>query len=558
LKLSDQEKISFREQFDRKSRDRKLAMWLDKEIKDLIMDWWLPYSRKHKIPRNALFFVSDYQRSYPYGKLLGQVLHTIQGVKDDKTHQAIPTGGLELYFNHYLKGKPGKRRLMRSPRNAFEMGEVISRPENGADIYLSINHCLQAIAEEEIAKGVKKFKAKSGWAVMMNPYTGEILALAQYPFFNLSEYQSYFNDKEMVEHTKIKGVTDAHEPGSVMKALTMVVALKANEELKKRGEPPLFDPEEMMPTSNSRFPGRTKPLPDTHFHAFLNMNMAIQKSSNIYPARLMEKVVARLGNEWYRAVLHDVFGFGQKTHIELPSESGGLLPKPGKKHPNGTFEWSVPTPFSLAIGHNILINSIQLVRAFSTLANGGYLVQPTIIRKIVKKDEDGKEKILIDNTRPERIKAFPKVLEPEIIELVVKAMKYSTKPGGTSRRADVWGYTDAGKSGTAKKIVNGVYVDNYVSDFIGFVPVKNPAFVITVAMDEPEYGFLPNGGPKHHGGVVAAPIFREIARRSLEYLGVPPDDPYGYAIGDPRFDPNKADWMPENRMLKEKYEKWNK
>lgn len=182
LDLTAQEQLTFSQAFARKCRSRKLAMWLDAKERDQIMEWWLPFSKKQKIPQNALYFAADFQRSYPFGKLLGQVLHTVQEIKDEKTDQSIPTGGLELYFNKYLQGKAGKRKLMRSPRNAFETGEIIAEPENGADIYLTINHYLQAIAEEEIEKGVKKCKAKAGWAVMMDPYTGEILALAQYPF----------------------------------------------------------------------------------------------------------------------------------------------------------------------------------------------------------------------------------------------------------------------------------------------------------------------------------------------------------------------------------------
>lgn len=559
LSLSLEEQIKFHSQFDRKSRNRKIAMWLDRENRDTIMEWWLPYARKYKIPRNALFFETDYQRSYPFGKLLGQVLHTIQNNKDETTKQAIPTGGLELYFNYYLKGKQGKRRLMRSPRNSFETGEIIAVPQNGADVYLTINHCLQAIAEEEIAKGVKKAKAKGGWAVMMDPRTGEILALAQYPFFYPPDYQTYFNDKEMIDYTRVKAITDANEPGSVMKPITLAVALKANEVLVERGEKPLFDPEEMMSTSNPHFPGRSKPLRDTHFHAFLNMNMALQKSSNIYVARLMEKVVARLGNNFYRTILQDNFGLGVKTHIELSSETKGLLPIPGKKHPNGTLEWSQATPYSMAIGHNIQSNSVQLLRAYAVFANGGYLVQPTLVRKIVKKKKDGTQIVLFDNTTLERQKKFPRVLSPEIVKKIVTAMKYVTKFGGTARRADIFGYTEAGKTGSANKIVNGTYSEKlFCPNFAGFAPVENPAFVLVVTIDEPEYGYAAGIGAKHHGGVCAAPIFREIARRSLEYLGIAPDDPYGYPKGDPRHDFEKSDWGPEIHKLKEMYEKWNK
>ena len=559
MNLSVQEQLDLRQQFERKSRNRKLAMWLDKEIRDTILEWWLPYAKLNKIPRNALFFITDYQRSYPFGKLLGPVLHTIQNNKDELTGQAIPTGGLELSLNKYLVGRQGKRRLMRSPRNSLELGEVISSPQNGADVYLTINHYLQAIAEEELEKGVKQVKAKSGWAVMMDPHSGEILALAQYPFFHPPEYQFYFNDEKMIEHTRIKPITDANEPGSVMKPLTLAIALKANEVLRERGEKELFDPNAKMPTSDSYFAGRgRKPLKDTRLHYFMNMNMALQKSSNIYMARLVEKIVARLGNEWYREALSQVFGVGKKTMVELPSEAAGVLPLPGKMHANGTLEWSAGTPYTLAIGHNVQMSTLQLARAFAVIANGGYFVQPTMIRKIEKREEDGVESVLVINDPSERIRTFPRVLSQEITEELIKAMKYVTKPGGSAPKADVRGYTEVGKTGTANKIVNGSYAEkSYCSSFVGFTPAKKAAFVLAVTVDEPEYVFLPGIGKLHHGGTCAAPIFREIARKSLNYLGVAEDDPHGYPVGDPRYDPEKADWYPETRQLKEMYEKWN-
>lgn len=557
LELDEKGSKKLASDFKRKSRSRKLAMWLDKCTHDAVTDWWGAFAKTYKIPRNALFFMSDYQRSYPFGKLLGQVLHTVQNVKDEKTAEALPTGGLELYFDKYLKGKQGKRRLMRSPRNSLETGEVIAMPQNGADIYLTINHCLQAIAEEEIEKGVKKSKAKSGWAVMMDPYSGEILALAQYPFFSPAQYQQYFNDNALIEHTKVKAITDANEPGSIMKPITLAVALKANEELKRRRESPLFDPEEMMPTSNSHFSGRRKPLKDTHFHAFLNMNMALQKSSNIYMARLIERVIQRLGKEWYRAILYEDFGLGQKTGIQLPSESPGLLPRLGAKHPNGALEWSASTPYSLAMGHNIQVSSLQILRAYAVFANGGYLVNPTLVRKIVTTMPDGLQEVVLGE-QAENQSLTHRVVSEEHANQIVTAMKFTTKMGGTARRADIWGYSEAGKTGTADKVVKGSYDPHYVcASFIGFAPVDKPAFILVVSIDEPEYGYEPGQGKKHHGGFCAAPVFKEIAQRSLEYLGIAPDDPHGYPPGDPRYNSQKADWLPEIRQLQEKYEKWN-
>lgn len=484
--------------------------------------------------------------------------YIIQNQKDELTNQALPTGGLELYFNSYLQGKQGKRRLMRSPRNALETGEVIAYPEHGADIYLTINSCLQEIVEEELAKGVKKSKSKGGWAGMMDPRTGEILALAQYPIFYPPDYQNYFNNPQLIEDTKVKAVTDATEPGSVFKPFTMAVALKANQQLRQKGERELFSTEEKIATSNGRFPGRSKPITDTSLHYYLNMDMGMQKSSNIYMGRIAERMVARMGNEWYRRQLQ-LFGFGQKTHLELPAESAGVLPTPGKLHPNGALEWSVPTPFSLAMGHNIQVTTIQLLRAYSVLANGGYLVQPTLVRQIIKKDLQGKQEVLLDHSSTERLKAFPRILDEEIVNRVLRSMRYVTKPGGTAIRADVPGYTEVGKTSTPKKIINGMYSETkYRPVFGGFTPVKEAAFVLVVIMDEPEYGYIPGIGKNHNGGNCTADVFREIAKRSLAYLGIPPDDPYGYSYGDPRRDVDKTVWMKETRELQEIYNKWNK
>lgn len=557
LKLPAAEQQKLRKQFDRKSRSRRVAMWLDSQTRDAILAWWSPYSRQQRIVRNALFFVNDYQRSYPFNKLLGQVLHTVQSQKDEITKQAIPTGGLELYFNSYLKGKQGKRRLMRSPRNSLETGEVIVAPENGADVYLTINHFLQAIVEEELEKGVKKCKAKRGWATMMNPFTGEIYAMAQYPFFYPQEYHKFFNDPELIEHTHIMPITYAIEPGSVTKPITVSIALMANKELKKRGEAPLFSMDEKIPTANGRFPGRPKPLTDTHLHYYLNMNMGLQKSSNIYMARLMERVVARLGNEWYRDKLYNIFRFGQKTGIELPAESIGLLPTPGKKHPNGALEWSKATPYSLAMGYNYQANSLQLMRAHALFANGGYWIEPTLIRKIVRQRNDGTEEVILDHTARNH-QPSQSVLDPEIIKLVVNGMLYVTKPGGTAPRGNIWGYTEAGKTSTSKKFIGSSYSEKlYRGTFIGFTPVDKPAFLLYIVMDEPQYGFEPGVGKLHNGGTCAAPVFRNIATRALAYLGIPPDDPHGYPKGDPRHDSEKAHWLPESRRLQEMYESWN-
>ncbi|MGD2169825.1 MAG: penicillin-binding protein 2, partial [Chlamydiota bacterium] len=380
------------QEFLKKSRSRKIATWLDKDQKNQILSWWKSYAKQKKIVSNAVYFVKEYQRSYPFGAMLGQVLQTVQDIKDPKTMQAYPIGGLELSLNNFLKGKIGKKVLQRSARNPMDSGVVINQPEDGADVYLTINHYLQAIVEEELKKGVEVSEAKGGWAIIMDPFNGNILALAQYPFFDPRKYREYFNSEKLKEHAKVKAVSDAFEPASIFKVITTAICMQANDELMQKNKDPLFTPEEKVPTSNGHFPGRKKPLRDGRLHKFLNLNMALQKSSNVYFGQLIKRVIETFGESWYREKLLQ-FGFGQKTNIELPAETLGLVPTPGKKHQNGTLEWSKSTPYSLAMGHNILINSIQMVKAFSVIANGGFLVEPTLIRKIQKNNE-----VILDNT----------------------------------------------------------------------------------------------------------------------------------------------------------------
>lgn len=539
LKISSDDLKSFRENFYKKSRSRKIFSWMSLEEQSKIDHWWKTFSKSYRMPSNALYFVQDYRRSYPFGKLLGQVLHTVREERDPETNRWIPTGGLELVFNDHLSGSEGKRILLRSPRHSFDTDQIITPPQDGQDIYLTINHYLQAIAEEELAKGVKKVGAKGGRAIMMDPYTGEIWVMAHYPYFHPGRYREYYNSSELMECTKIKAITHCYEPGSIMKPITVAIALKANEELRKKGEKPLFFPDEMVKTDNPYFPGRGKPLRDTRVHKYLNMNMAIQKSSNIYMAQLTQGIIERLGPVWYRDQLVKTFGFGKRTGIELPYENAGLVPSPGKTYPNGKLQWSQPTPYSLAMGYNILVNSVQMVRAIAVIANGGELVTPTLIKQ-----------------DPPPMKE--RVISKEIASRVTSAMKYTTKPGGPAALDDVPGFTEACKTATTEQLIDGVYSKKrHFSSFIGFVPAENPRFVLLINVDDPEYRYIPGFGTTHFGSKCAGPIFREIAKRSLQYLGEPPDDPFGYHKNDPRTDLKAAKWMEEARLLEELYRKWN-
>ena len=536
--ISDQERIKLQQQLEKKSRSRKLVLWMTPEMREAILKWWNPYAKSHKIPRNALFFIQDYKRSYPFGKLLGQVLHTVRSERDVQAKQCVPTGGLEHSLDRFLKGEDGQRVILRSPRQELDMGQVTKEPRHGADVYLTIDHHLQAIAEEEIKNAVIKAEAKSGWAIMMDPYTGEILAWAQYPFFEPARYRDYFNDPKKQAATVISGITVPFEPGSTMKPMTLAIALKANQEMVRQGKPPLFTTQEKVKTATRNFKGRNKPLKDTSFHKYLNFEMALQKSSNVYMATMVERVIENLGVQWYLNELEKTFGFGVKTGIELPAEGGGFLPKQGMKYASGRDVWSKGAPFSMAMGHSIMASALQMVRSYGVFANGGFEVKPTLIRKIVSHDGT----ILVEPSKepPKR------VLDAAIVAQTIRGMRYATKPGGTAKRAHIPGYTEAGKTATSEKVINGAYSKkDHISTFIGFAPATNPRFVLSIVIDDPAYKYIPGVGRNQVGGICAAPCFSAIGLRTLQYLGIPPDDPKNDA------------WLKEIADLNKLYGVWN-
>ncbi|MGR3972983.1 MAG: penicillin-binding protein 2 [Candidatus Rhabdochlamydia sp.] len=530
--------LKIHEQLLKQSRSRKIALWMKQEAHKEFLNWWQPYAKLNKIPVHALFFVQDYKRSYPFGKLLGQVLHTIRSEREPSAYTCIPTGGLEFSLSHHLKGEDGKRIFLRSPQQHLDLGEVVKEPKHGSHIYLTIDHHLQAIAEEEIKKAVIAAEAKSGWAVMMDPYTGEVLVLAQYPFFEPEKYKEYLADPLKRESAVIKAITVPFEPGSTMKPLTLAITLLANHRRRLEGKPPLLLPHAKVEAIPTLFPGRRKPLKDLSRHRYLNFDMAIQKSSNVYMAKAIQQVVDTYGDTWYRQMLEDVFGLGVKTGIQLPAESPGLMPKPGKMHPNGRAEWSKATPYSLAMGHNIMTNTLQMLRSYAIFANGGHAVTPTLIKRIT----DCEGNVITQFVKPPLVR----ILDEEIVKHVVAGMRYATKQGGTAKRADIPGYTEAGKTATSEKVVAGAYSKkDHISTFIGFAPVHAPRFVLSIVIDEPAYQYIPGVGKNQYGGVCAAPCFREIGLRTLQYLGVPPDDPENDA------------WMKEVNQLKKLYDEWN-
>ncbi len=535
--LSKEERMVWATKLARTSRSQKLKGEITEREKKQLEMVWAKFAQQKRLPRNALYWIEDYCRSYPYGSLFGAALGAVQKERHVKTKQSIPTGGLELALHHKLKGQPGKRKLLRSPRQALAMGDVLVEAKDGEDIYLTIDPYIQTIAEEEIERAVQRVSAKAGWAIMMDPQSGEIYALAQYPGFTPASYRVCYNDPILKHYTEVRAVTDCFEPGSTFKPLCFAVALLANRECLARGEPPLFDPKTMVRCDQGMFPGRKRPLRDVGGpHAFLNLALALQKSSDIYGADVIERVIKRFGPFWYFKQLKRLFKLGQKTGIELPGETAGVLPNP--RDPN---QWSITTPCCLSMGYNVLVTPFQLLRAYAILLTGRD-APPTLIKRALP--DPSKRTVLIDGA---------------ISRELVDGLTLATTAKGTCKRASLAGYTQGGKSGTAEKVIQGSYAKRcHFASFIGFTPADAPRFLLFIGIDEPPHRFIPGVGGVYFGGFCAAPAFKAIMERTLEYLETPPDDPYGYPSDDPRFDPQKAKGAQRIRAAKELYRQWNR
>ncbi len=351
-----------------------------------------------------------------------------------------------------------------------------------SDLTSTFDGNLQAILQDELDVGIRNVEAKGGWAILADPLTGRILAYVQ-----------------SQQYSRIMAL-QSQEPASVMKPLNYALCLKANEELIESGKDPVFYPDEWIESSDGKFPGRGAPLKDVQLLTWLNLNAALQKSANIHAARSMQTVIEVMGAEWYRMALKEVFGFGKAYFSD---EHPGFIPTPGKKYSNGSLEWSKATPHVLGLGYNLLVNSLQLLRAYTVLASNGLQL--------------GQQN----------------VLSASICQRTIDAMKFVTQDGGTSRLGNIPLYTEACKSGTAEKFIDGAYSKTKNrATFIGFSPAMGPKMMLLVTVDEPVCKNTPDG-LQQFGGVSAAPIFRDIAKRVLAYLGVEPDDPHcGTENGD--------------------------
>ena len=416
----------------------------------------------------GLGFYSEERRVYPQRSVASHVLG-FAGT-DNKGLE-----GLERELDAKLAGRSGSETVVRDPFGR-PIDVVTSRPERaGRNVRLTIDHEIQAAAEEILVETVRVWGAKGATAIVMNPSTGAILAMANAPTFDANAFGSAPADVR-----RNRAVTDMYEPGSTFKIVTIAGAL----------EDRVVTPRTsfvLQPTI--RVADRI--IHEAHWRPTQRMTVRqiLSESSNIGTVTIAERLGAGELSTWI-----DRFGFGRTTGLDYPGESAGMVLPLDK--------WYGSTIGTVPIGQGIAVTPLQMVSAYATIGNGGVMPTPRLIERIggrrlpVKKGE----RIVSHRTANLMMSMFRDV----VLE-------------GTGTEAAIPGYTVAGKTGTAQKAENGRYVTKYVASFVGLVPAKHPRLAIMVMVDEP-HGTI-------WGGSVAAPAFRDIARFALQYLEVPPDAP---------------------------------
>jgi len=423
--------------------------------------------------------VKEPRRYYPRGLLAGQLLGFVDS-------EGKGLGGLEYKYDSVLSGRPQTVIAERDAMGRLLLGEAPDlEGVKGGGIVLSLDETIQSIAEEELARTIERSGAKGGLAVAMDPSTGEILAMAQIPYFNPNALSASTS-----EDRKIKALVDVYEPGSTMKALFLGVLMDKG----------LAEPDEKVFCENGSWNVHRRTIHDHHGYGMLSVGEILKFSSNIGVAKLSERISPTALYEGFRK-----FGLGEKTEIGIAGESKGILPPVSL--------WSKMTPITIAYGQGVSATALQVTAAFSALANKGVLMKPILVKKVL--DENA---TVVERNDPEALgRAVSEKTAAALVPLLEQVVQGE---GGTGSLAAVDGYSTAGKTGTSWKpdLVNGGYMrDKWISSFVGFAPSRSPRITILAAIDEPTKG-------SRYGGSVAGPAFSKMAARILSYLGVPPDE----------------------------------
>jgi cell division protein FtsI (penicillin-binding protein 3) len=467
-----------------------------------------------RLPFNAIEIVRDARREYPNNRVGAHVVGSIDA-------EGNGNSGLEQRLNADLKGRPGKMRVLTDSLQDPYVTWISDPGEQGANVTLTIQNVIQHVAERALEEGIQEAHAERGSAVVMDPTSGEILALANYPNFDPSVEKPTPDEFARRLNTAVQAPC---EPGSVMKMITVSMGIESGK----------FKPESLIYCENGHFarPGR-KPIHDVHPNGTLDVAGVLIKSSNIGVA----KISIASGPELLYSYLKK-FGIGDKTRVELPGETGGILwpLECGGKNSKGepTPCWTPSSHEYIAFGHEVSATALQLARAVSVVANGGMLVSPHIVLKKERPHADGTvEQLPVNLAPPTRaLEAQTAMTMRHIMQRVVLE--------GTGRRAKVPGYTVGGKTGSAQLYIKGTgWVSHTNSSFVGFAPVNNPRIVVVVTINN----------TSQQGGIASAPVFAKIAETALRVLQVPKDDPDNDIHGMPAL-PKEVNEEPEERPKK--------
>ncbi len=417
----------------------------------------------HNIP--GVFSQREYRRFYPQGEAIAHILGFTN--IDDRGQE-----GIELAFDDWLRGKPGSKRVIRDGQGrVVESVDLVKAAEPGQQLTLTIDRRIQFLAYRELRNTLLRTGASSGSAVVLDVATGEVLAMANLPTYNPNAVGMGNPDTH-----RNRAVTDVIEPGSTMKPLTVAAALEAG----------VITPTTRFDTNPGWTPNGRYRTTDHRNYGVLDTTGVITKSSNVGAA----KIVARLSNQGYYDFLRK-FGYGVRPGSGFPGESPGMLASPSG--------WSGTTKQTMSYGYGLSATPLQIAQAYAAFGNGGKLIAPTFVKG-------------------ERNEAR-QVLDPVIAREVIKMMQTVTEPGGTATQGAILGYHVAGKTGTARKFSDsGGYSRRYVSFFAGVVPVDNPRFSMVVVVNDPD----PSKG--YYGGLVSAPVFKNVMEGALRLMDVAPDD----------------------------------
>jgi cell division protein FtsI (penicillin-binding protein 3) len=470
LKQSDRNEIAklFAKKFNKSSnyylnlmRGSKKTICIEKKVNSDIAE-----SLK-KIKRDGFFYKEEPTRVYHYNNLASHVLGYISN--ENKSIM-----GISEYYKEALDGKDGARLVQKNALGGIVTvdDEAITPAISGDNFYLTIDKSYQLILEEELRKGVNEYGAVSGIGIMMNPNTGEVLALANIDDFNPNEYWSY-NDFQR----RNRAITDTYEPGSTFKSFT--IASLIDQKLCKLNE--------RLYLENGKYKFKSVNIRDTHPHNSLDVVGILEQSSNIGVAKLVQ----RIDDEKYFKYLRG-FGFGNTTSLTLPGETAGRLRKPT--------EWSAVSKAYLSFGYEISVTPLQMLAGYCALINGGVLYEPQLIQRQVTADGD-----LISEFEPKEIR---RVISSETSD-VMRDLLSGVVKNGTGKKAYSELISIGGKTGTSQKLVDGSYSkQHYNSSFVGFFPVENPQVVCLILLNSPDQG--------RYGGLVAAPIFKNVTERIIQ------------------------------------------